>query len=756
MTHTIQIYNVTGMDCANCAKSIEVGVAKLDGVTTCTLAYHTAKLRVSGDVLPETVLAQVQKLGYQAVLADGMRSSPAANLHLQTMGGVQGFVKFLLARRDTTLALLGLGLILPGVLFDELLPVFGVEVHSPVFAVMSMAALAAAGWPIMIGAWRQLVINRAISINLLMTIAAVGALIIGAYTEAGLVMVLFAIGEALEGYTAARGRNAIQALMAVAPNEAIVLRPCMDCKEHLGQGGYTGGECPFCGIEEQRVHVGQIVLGDVMVVRPGEKVAMDGCVRAGVSQLNQAAITGESMPVDKRVGDVVYAGSINGDGAIEVQVTHLAQDNTLSRIIKMVEEAQSQRAPTQKFVDQFATYYTPLVVVAALLIAVVPPLAFGAAFWGEQGWLYRALEMLVVACPCALVVSTPVSFISAISNAAKHGVLVKGGVYLETLHKIKAIAFDKTGTLTEGKPQVLQVRSTDCQSALRCVYCDDLLALASSVERRSQHPLAHAVVAEAHARQLTERYHAAENVVGMAGQGVQGEVAGRTVLIGSHQYFDALMPHDHAICAAVATHSRQGQTPLMVGVDGQFAGYITVADQLRPNTATVLAALRQIGMRHLVMLTGDNAGVAQHIAQQAGITDVRAELLPANKREAVRALAAQYGPIAMVGDGVNDAPALASADVGIAMGLGGTAQASETADVVLMQDDLRALPSLLRLAKATMRTVWLNVAFAVGIKLAFFALVLAGLGSMWLAVFADVGASLLVTLNGMRLRNRAD
>ena len=452
----IKTYHIIGMDCANCAKSIETGVAKLDGVTTCILTYHSAKLKVEGEIAPEMIVARVRQLGYTAILEAGVAAQKPA---MASDSGIRGFVCFLLARRETALALLGLLLVLPGLVLDEILPIIGLRLGLPIFTATSLAALGVAGLPIVRSAWRQLTINKEISINLLMTIAAVGAVLIGAYTEAGLVMVLFAIGEALEGYSAARARSAIQSLMVVAPNEATVLRPCMDCREHLGQGGYVGGACPFCGIEEQRMAVGQIVIGDVVLVRPGEKVAMDGWVRKGASQLNQAPITGESMPVEKHMGDSVFAGSINGEGVLEVEVTRLAQDNTLARIIKMVEEAQEKRAPAQKFVDRFAKYYTPVVVLVAMLVAAVPPLALGLPFWGEQGWLYRALELLVVACPCALVVSTPVACISAISNAAKHGVLVKGGAVLEALNKTKAIAFDKTGTLTMGKPQVVRVQS---------------------------------------------------------------------------------------------------------------------------------------------------------------------------------------------------------------------------------------------------------------------------------------------------------
>ncbi len=801
MSDTEKVFTVTGMDCANCAMSIERGVAGMPNVDQCALTYGTAKLRVSGAASEQDVIARVRQLGYDAALDDG--TAPAQAPSAQTKTGVMGFFAYLLQRQNTTLALLGLALIIPGLIVGEVLPLFGVTVSSAPVKILSLAALAVAGWPVARGAWRTLRVNHEISINLLMTIAAIGAVAIGAFEEAGLVMVLFALGEALEGYTAERSRNAIRSLMEVAPRQAVVLRECVDCKEHLGQNGYTGGPCPFCGVEEQLVSVDDLRVGERMIVNPGEKIAMDGRLLKGETQVSQAAITGESMPVPKRAGEDVYAGSINGDGAIEVEITRLAKDNTISRIIKMVEEAQEQRAPAQKLVDRFARIYTPLVVVMAALVAFVPPVLFGAPFWNpsanEQGWLYRALELLVVACPCALVISTPVALISAISNAAKNGVLLKGGASLETLSAVSAIAFDKTGTLTEGQPRVVRVHSAQCageghvmggraieiapvepaadrppsrtmgvgagrrsaespQGAISiansvsdiCPACDDLLAMASALERRSSHPLARAVLDAARERQLDSAYAPAEAVVAMSGKGLTGVVAGRRALIGSHAYFEANLPHDAQVCAEVNDFSAQGETPLMVGVDNRFAGYISVADAPRESSVQALAALKRDGVARLVMLTGDNAGAAKNIAQKLGLDEFRAELLPEHKLDVIHALK-QNGKVAMIGDGVNDAPALAAADVGIAMGRGGTAQAIETADVVLMQDDLSKLPFALRLARATLRTIKFNVAVSIGIKIVFFGLALAGLGSMWMAVLADMGVSLLVTLNGMRL-----
>ncbi len=748
-----QTFTITGMDCADCARTVQTGVARLNGVEKAELNFAVARLTVDGSIDADAVVKRVKELGYGVADPD----EAVAPVQLPNFWG------FLLTGRDTRLALLGGLLILPGLIFNEFLPMLGIE-HW-LFDATSIGAMIAAGLPIARSAWASLTINRRITINVLMTIAAVGAVIIGAYTEAGLVMVLFAVGEALEGYTMQRSRHAIRSLMEVAPNTATVLRPCVDCAGHLGQtldDGtiYTGGPCPLCGIEEQIVSVDDLALGETIVVRPGERMPMDGVVLTGISGVNQAPITGESVPVDKQPGSEVFAGSINGQGALEVQVTHRAADNTIARLIRLVEEAQAQKAPAQRFVDRFAEVYTPAVTVLAALIAILPPLIWGAPFWntadGSQGWLYRALALLVVACPCALVISTPVSIISAISNAARHGVLIKGGAYLEAMSRVKAIAFDKTGTLTAGRPAVVTVRAIDCTAPATglCEPCHDLLSLAAAVEQRSEHPLARAVVTASRQRGHNG-YPAAQAVTAMIGAGVTGTVGGQPVLIGSHAHFDAHIPHTPDHCAQIDAASGLGQTPLLVSAGETYRGYITVADTVRANSRAVLAELQAAGIQSTVMLTGDNPATAQAIADQVGVSDVRAGLLPADKVAAVRDLLGQFGDVAFVGDGINDAPALAAATVGIAVGTsaGGTAQALETADIALMGEDLGQLPFLVRLSRSTMSTIRANVIFALGIKVAFLALILAGFGSMWLAVLADVGASLLVTLNGMRLLN---
>lgn len=723
------IFTIHGIDCAHCANTIEISVARLNGVEACELNATTGRLRVRGAIEPETIIAYVRTLGYEATLPEDAGAAPMAP------GAPASFVQFMWQRIETRLALIGAALIAPGVVFHELLGWRALWIDA-----LAFAALIAAGLPIARSAWRSLIGSRTISINALMTIAAIGAVIIGAHVEAALVMVLFAIGEAIEGFTAARARDAIRSLMTLAPETALRLRD-----------GY-----------ETRVPVAELTVGDVIVVRPGERVPMDGVVRSGATHVNQAPITGESVPVAKTPGAEVYAGSINGEGVIEVIVTRLASDNTISRMIRLVQEAQDRRAPVQRIIDRFASWYTPAVVGIAALTATVPPLLFGQPFWNpspdETGWFYRSLALLVVACPCALVISTPVSVVSALNAAARAGVLIKGGAALEALGKIRAVAFDKTGTLTTGRPMLVRVRSVDCREpeqsdSIGCDACDTLLELACAVERRSEHPLAHAIVSGARARGLSQTVPAATSVTALPGHGIVGEVEGRTVVIGSHRYFDETSPHPPAFCNRAEQDAGAGRTPLMVSVDGVFAGMLSVADTVRPESREAVALLREAGIEHVIMLTGDRRETAQAIAADIGIDDVRAEVLPEHKAQVVEELRNAYGAVAMVGDGINDTPALASATVGIAIGAvhGGTNQAMETADVTLMSNDLRRLPFVFELARATQRTIMLNIVFSIAVKAVFLAIVAAGWSTMWMAVFADMGTSLLVTLNGLRL-----
>jgi Zn2+/Cd2+-exporting ATPase len=715
------------MDCADCARNLEKGISRLDDVQAASVDFATGKLRLRGTATPEALQQRAAALGYR--LDDG--EAPAAHSEPLKSGGVVGFWWYLLSRWETRLALVGGLIILLATLARFLLPA---DTSTLVTLAYSLALIVAV-YPIARSGLRTLFINRDFNINLLMTIAAGGALIIGEHLEAATVIFLFAIGEALEGYTADRARGSLRELLALAPARAIRL----------------SGDPALLRVEEE-VPVEALRVGDTILVKPGERIPMDGRVLRGESGVNQAPITGESIPAHKERGHAVFAGTVNGDGALEIEVTHLAADNTLNRIIRLVEEAQSVRAPSQRVIDRFARVYTPAVVVAAALVATVPPLVFGAPFYDTAagpGWLYRALALLVIACPCALVISTPVTIISAITAAARRGVLIKGGAHLEALGRIRVVAFDKTGTLTQGEPVVTQYRSVECQTGQGCAHCDDLLALAAAVERRSAHPLAQAVVDAAEARGVGDLYAPAEAVESLAGRGVRGMVAGRRVTIGSHQLFDERYPHSDEVCAWVRQAEADGQTTMLLEADGQVCGFVAVADQPRADSRDVIGELQRLGLE-TVMLTGDNAAVAGAVGAIVGVDDVRSGLLPEDKVAAVRGLLAEHEQVAMVGDGINDTPALAAATVGVAMGGAGSAQALETADIALMADDLKQLPYAVRLARLARTLIRQNVALSLALKLVFMILALLGGATMWMAVLADVGMSLAVTLNGMR------
>jgi Cd2+/Zn2+-exporting ATPase len=716
---TTQQFRIGGMDCAGCAREVETGVAQLSGVRTVSVDFATAKMTLDGDIPFPHIQQRVEALGKTIESAD--EELP----YIAKRGGFLGFWDYLLERRPTQLALVGGA----GVLLTFLLSL--VIALSPIVeAALYTISLLITLIPIARSGLNTLWINREFNINLLMSIAAIGAMVIGEYLEGATVIFLFAIGEALEGYTADRARDSLRSLMALKPQEAIQLQ----------------------GESEQIVPVAALRVGDTILVKPGAAIPMDGEILTGASGINQAPITGESVPVAKSVGDEVFAGTLNGEATLTVRVTRLAKDNTLSRIIKLVEEAQSVRAPSQRLIDRFAHYYTPAVVVVALLVATLPPLLFNQPFWDTattHGWLYRALAMLVIACPCALVISTPVTVISAITAAARRGVLIKGGAHLEALGQIRAFAFDKTGTLTEGKPAVLSYRSLACETGEICAECDDVLALAAAVERRTTHPLAQAVVSAAEQRAIANTYQPAANVELLAGRGVRGTVDNRAVTLGSHALFDAEFPHSDTLCRVVRMVESDGRTTMLLADGEEIRGYIALADAPRADSADVVKELNALGLQ-TVMLTGDNATVARTIADSVGVTDVRAGLLPAGKVTAVQELLVQHGYVAMVGDGINDTPALAAATVGIAMGGAGTPQAVETADVALMADDLRQLPFAIRLARFARSLIQQNVILSFGLKAVFLVLAFFGITSLWIAILADVGMSLVVTLNGMR------
>ncbi|MGC8874657.1 MAG: heavy metal translocating P-type ATPase [Chloroflexia bacterium] len=699
---------VEGMDCADCARHLEEALARLPGVEGVQVSFATGRMRLTAEP-DEAVLRRVQ----ETARAMGYR------ILLQAKGAGMTWKRYLKAWPTAAAGLLLLGAWLAGWL----------GVPGLVHQALLIASTGVAGLPIARKGWAVLRSTRRPDMNALMTLAALGALAIGEYAEGATVIFLFSLGELLEAFTADRARAAVRALVALTPQEATRLAP---------EG-------------EERVPVELLERGDRVLVRPGERVPADGDVLEGQSTVDQSPITGESLPVPKAPGDPVFAGTINGAGALTVLVTRPASDSTLARMLHLVQEAQEQRAPSQRFVDRFARVYTPAVVAGALLVAVVPPLVG----WGRPlEWLYRALVLLVIACPCALVISTPVTVVSALASAARGGILIKGGVHLEGLAGVRAVAFDKTGTLTVGRPRLIEGRCAkhlDDRLPQDCPDCLDLLAKAAALERRTTHPLASAVLEAARRLDVAERYQPADDVQHLAGLGVTGRVNGHTVKVGSHTYLHGEREETEPFCLEVERAAADGGTPILVEdlCCGQRA-YGVVADPLRDEAPEAIAALKRAGVQHTVMLTGDRSVAAQRIAREVGVDEVRAELLPEQKVEAVAELLGRYGSVAMVGDGVNDAPALARATVGIAMGVVGSDAALEAADVALMGDNLRALPELLRLSRQTVSIVRQNIALSLLTKVAFLGLALAGLATLWMAVFADMGISLIVTLNGMR------
>jgi Cd2+/Zn2+-exporting ATPase len=568
-------------------------------------------------------------------------------------------------------------------------------------------------------AWRS-VRARRLDINLLMIVAVAGAMALGDWFEAATVVWLFDLSAWLEARTMARATRAIRSLVTLAPEVATVIRD---------------------GEEAERP-VGEVRPGDHVIVRPGQRVPVDGIVVAGESVLDESTVTGESWPVEKSPADSVFAGTVNGTGALEVRVTRPASDSTIARVGRLVDEAARRRAPVQQLVDRFARWYTPAVAVLALLVAVVPPLATGVdGAWAT--WTYRAITLLVVACPCALVISTPVSIVSALTAAAHAGVLIKGGAHLERLADITAVAFDKTGTLADARLAIAGVMGVDGVSA------DGVLLVAAALESRSEHPIGRAIVDRARAAGVAvapgDGYRA------LPGLGAEALVGASPAVIGSHRLFESRRLCTPALHAGIEAFERQGATPVLVGHGGAALGVIGFIDRLRTEGRGIAAALRAEGVQRVALLTGDRAASADALGAEAGLDEAHGDLLPADKLAHIDRLRAAYGPVAMVGDGVNDAPALAAADVGIAMGTAGTGVALETADVALMSDDLSRLPYVLRLGRRTRTNIRINVAIALGFKLLFIALAAFGVATLWMAVLADTGASLVVTANSLRL-----
>jgi Cd2+/Zn2+-exporting ATPase len=580
---------------------------------------------------------------------------------------------------------------------------------------LAAGAIALAGFSVY-GKGVSALMQARLNMNALMTVAVTGAFLIGQWPEAAMVMALYAIAEAIEARAVDRARNAIKSLLALAPEQAEVLQ---------ADGQWL--QCPVKTIE----------VGATVRVRPGERSALDGVVTSGISAVNQAPVTGESLPVDKAAGDEVYAGTINQSGALEIRVTALASDSTLTRIIHAVEQAQASRAPTQRFVDQFATIYTPAVFVLAVAVAVLMPWLTD---WTWMQALYKALVLLVIACPCALVISTPVTVVSGLAAAARRGILIKGGVYLEEARSIKVVALDKTGTITQGKPKLVAFEPIDTSLDPAMIQC-----IAKSLAARSDHPVSKAI-----AEGLTADLKDVSDFQAVVGRGVQGVIDTHNYALANHRWIEERDQCSAELEARLKIHEEAGQTVTILTNANRVMALCAVADTIKPSSRQAVAELKAMGVTP-VMLTGDNIATAQTVAAQAGIDEVRGNLLPEDKLEAIAELQKRFGVTAMTGDGINDAPALAKANIGFAMGGAGTHTAMEAADVVVMNDDLRRLPETIHLSKKTHAVLWQNITLALGIKAVFLALAIFGDASMWMAVFADMGASLLVVFNGLRL-----
>lgn len=700
-------YRITGLDCPDCARTLDKSVGYVDGVVSATLSFANGLLVV--DYEPKNdprdeIVDLVRKMDYGIQAEEGSRAprepQPEPRMHEVAVAG-------------------GGGLLLGGWLIGQL--------GAPQWAswLLLLAAIGIGGAQI----YRRAVASlraRIVDMNVLMSIAVAGAVLIGEPFEAATVVFLFSIGGLLEARSLARTRRSIRELMSLTPPVA-----------HLERGGAVDD-----------VAVESLVPGDRVVVRPGERIPVDGTVVEGVSAANEAPITGESLPVDKAPGDHVWAGTLNVNGVIHLEVWSAAGETTLDRIIFLVEEAQAQQAPFQRTVDRFTRWYTPAVVAIAAVLAVVVPVVFGVATgtWEFREWFYRALVLLVVSCPCALVIATPVSIVSAITRGARDGVLIKGGAFLELAPLVRAIAFDKTGTLTHGRPEVASVVPLDGDDAAR------LLAIAAAIESHSTHPIAQAIVrAAGHASGAGLRV---VDVNEHAGSGVTAVVDGVSMFVGKAIFAEEHGVRSTELAAQVARLEAQGQSVVIIGrldPSPTLVGVIGVVDIVRDEMREFVGRVRARGIEHAVMLTGDNERVGHAVASQAGIDEVLAGLLPADKTRAIGELKERYGVVAMVGDGINDAPALAAADIGIAMGAAGSDAALEAADIALMADDLAALPGFFALARRTLRTIRVNVWFSIVVKLAVLVAAMIGYAHLWLAVFADTGVALLVILNGLTL-----
>ncbi|WP_414570714.1 heavy metal translocating P-type ATPase [Nostoc sp. CCY 9925] len=707
---------IGGMDCGGCAKTVEVGLQQIAGVLEVSVSFATqrADILYNPQQVNETaIFDRIKTLGYTVEQSDETsinheHQHPHPVRQQSQNTDLTNWKFWIHNRRGLSVILAGVGLVLGLITQYLALPIWIVRAFYGIGIIV-------AGFPIARAGLMELRLRRA-DMNLLMTISVIGAVILGDWFEAALVIFLFSLGTTLQIFTFGRTRNAISNLMNLTPPTATIRR----------------------GSQEVTVRVEEIQVGETLTIRPGQRVALDGVVVSGNSAIDQSPITGESIPEDKEIGDRVFAGTLNQTGFLEVKVTHTAADTTVAKIVHLVEVAQSSRAPSQQWVDKFAEVYTPIVIMIAIALALIPPLVFAQSF---DIWLYRALVLLVIACPCALVISTPVSIVSAIGAATRQGILFKGGNSLETAGKLTSLAFDKTGTLTQGEPVVLQVKELGEVSATQ------ILLIAAALEQQSEHPLARAIVAKA--REEGIELENPQNFIAYPGRGITANFGTMQYFVGNRRLFV-----DQGISLSLAAESllgemeNLGQTPVLVGNSQGLLGVISLADGLRLEAASSVRLLKKQGLQHLVMLTGDRTQVAQQIAQQLDIKEYKAELLPEDKLQIIQQMR-RSGIVGMVGDGINDAPALAAADISFAVG--GIDIALETADVVLVGGDLRRLATAVDLSRRTVKVIQQNIVFSLVTKALFLLLGTFGFVGLAVAVLADTGSSLFVTANGMRL-----
>ncbi len=697
----VSMFRVDELDCATEENELREALTPLDGVQRLQFDLVARRVTVTHTLeSPASIDAAIRAAGMRPKLLIATPTDTGA-----TSGTPSSLPK------GTIVRILGAGVLAIG---SEICVIAGLDEQSIPVAVMALLAIALGGRETLRKGWQALR-SRRLTMNLLMSVACLGALAISQWPEAAVVIWLFGIAELIEALSLERARNAIRSLVSLAPEQA-----------HVRDSDGQWVETPAATID----------LDAVMLVRPGERIALDGLVTAGTSTVNQAPITGESIPAQKEVGDVVFAGTINERGTLEVKVTAAKGEGTLDRIARSIQQAQSEKAPAQRFVDRFARVYTPIVFGLAIALAVLPPL-FANGEW--HVWVYKALVLLVLGCPCALVISTPVTVVSGLGGAARRGILIKGGVHLEQARRIDTIAFDKTGTLTHGRPQLTDTISVDGSPL------DRALQIAASINRLSAHPVAHAFVS-AH----TGPFDQVDDFESITGRGVQGTIDGRQYHLGNHRLVEESGVCTPVVESLLSDLESNAKTAVVLLSNAGVIAVFAVADTIRSTAPEAMSDLHELGVR-TVMLSGDNQLTATSVGRQLGIDKTYGDLLPDDKLRMITELINSGRRVAMVGDGVNDAPAIAKAALGIAMGAAGTDSAIETADIALMDDDPRKVAETIRISQHTSHVLWQNIVFALGVKVIFFALTLGGFASLWLAVMADMGASLVVIANGLRL-----